>query len=356
MRVYSRWFVRLVVLTLAIAPAAAGQDPQGDAKQPKPYVTPPLFTAEEPIDVTVTAPFRQLRRDRTGTPTYRPATLTFAGDSGVVTIPARARPRGIWRRRNCDIPPLLLNLTKDSTRGTVFARLDRARLTLHCRDADDYEQLLLKEYQLYRVQRVLTPHTFNVRLARVTYIDSERKDTVTRRYAFFQESDEEFAERIGGKLTETQGAGPGDLDPYESAFFGVFQYFVGNSDFSIRALHNVVLIFREPMYLPVARDFDWSGAVNARYAKPNPILSIRTVAQRVMRGYCAPAEQYEKVFAHFRDRKDSIYALFRDPIGSLLKPNVSKDMLEYFDDFYKTINDPRAAKRDIIDRCLGGAA
>jgi hypothetical protein len=117
-----------------------------------------------------------------------------------------------------------------------------------------------------------------------------------------------------------------------------------------------VLLFREPNHIPVARDFDWTGAVNTRYAKPNPILNIRTVTQRVMRGYCSTPEQYEKVFALFKEKKDAIYALYRDPIAAPLKPSVVNETLRYFDEFYATINDPRRAKREIVAACLGGSA
>jgi hypothetical protein len=75
-----------------------------------------------------------------------------------------------------------------------------------------------------------------------------------------------------------------------------------------------------------------------------------------MRGYCAPAEEYEKVFALFRAKKDAIYALYADSIGALLKPAVVRNTLAYFDDFYETINDPKKAKREIVDACLGGSA
>jgi hypothetical protein len=349
--------IAAIVAITAVAPIGMGaQDPQGEPKPPKPYNPPPLFAEERPLELTLTAPFRQLKRDRKGTTPYRAATISYASDSGQVTLPARARTRGIWRRQNCDIPPILLNFTKDSTRKTTFARLDRVRLSLHCRESDDYEQYVLQEYQIYRVQRLLTPLTFNVRLARVTYIDSEKKDTVAQRWAFLQEQDDAFAARLGAKLTTIQGAGPDDVDPYESAFFGVFQYFVGNSDFSIRALHNVVLLYKEPVYIPVARDFDWSGAVNPRYAKPNPILKIRTISQRIMRGYCAPAAEYEKVFALFREKKDAIYALYQDSIAAPLKPDVVRRTLDYFDEFYTTINDPRSAKVSLVGACLGGSA
>ena len=354
----SRPIVLGALLVAGYFPAAArAQHPQGDARPPKPYQPPPIFAGgSAPLAITVHAPISRLRRDRSDTTPYRDARITMQTDEGSVTVPVRLRTRGIWRKKNCEIPPLLLNFAKDSVKGTPFARLDRLRLSMHCRDTDDYEQYVLQEYNLYRVQRLLTPFSYDVRLARVTYVDSEKRDTVTTRWAFVQEQDEPFASRVASTLVTTEGAGPGDLDPYESAFVGVFQYFVGNSDFSIRNLHNIVLLYRNEQYVPVARDFDWSGAVNARYAKPNPILPIRTVRQRLMRGYCAPAEDYEKVFALFREKKDAIYALYADSIGMLMKPSVTKSTLAYFDAFYKTIDDPKTAQRDIVKACLGGSA
>lgn len=341
---------------LLSAPLSA-QAPQGDtAKAPKPYNPPPIFAEAPAIEFTLHAPFGKLKRDRAVETAYRPATISYTADGAEVKIPVRLRTRGIWRKKNCEIPPLMMNFTNDSTKKTAFVRLDRARFTYSCRNNDDFEQYVLQEYNLYRVQRLLNPLSYDVRLARVTYVDSEKKDTLATRWAFLSETDEAFVQRQGVKLVTTQGAGPADLDPYESAFYGVFQYFVGNSDFSIRALHNAVLVLKDMQHYPVARDFDWSGAVNPRYATPSPILRIRSVTDRIMRGYCAPPEEYEKVFALFREKKDAIYALYRDPVMAPMKPNVVAQTLKYFDDFYATINDPRRAKRDIVDACLKGSA
>jgi hypothetical protein len=357
----SRYSVLGGLATVALWSAMLGAqqqqaEPQATQKAPKPYEAPRIFAASWPLELTITAPIRQLRRDRAEQTPWRTASISYHWEGAETSVPVRLRTRGIWRKKNCDIPPLLMNFAKDSVKGTLFAKLDRLRLSLHCRDTDDYEQYVLQEFNLYRVQRLLTPLSFEVRLARVTYVDSEKKDTVARRWAFVQEQDEPFASRAAATLVTTEGAGPQDLDPYESAFTGVFQYFVANSDFSIRALHNIVLIYRDERYVPVARDFDWSGAVNARYATPNPVLPIRTVRQRLMRGYCAPAAEYEKVFALFRAKKDAIYALYADSIGALLKPSVVKNTLWFFDEFYETINDPRKAKKEIVEACLGGSA
>ena len=351
----SRLAAALIVPTAILA-----QEPQGKAadKPDKPYELPPIWSEEKPLELTLYAPYSQLKKDRQVETQYRPGWITYKSDTGEIRIPARLRTRGIWRKKNCEIPPLLVNFTKDSTKKTTFAKNDRLRLTLHCRNTDEYEQYVLQEFNLYRVHRQLSPYSYNVRLARITYVDSEKKDTVATRWAFFSEQDDAFAERAGVKVVTTEGAGPGDLQQYESAFYGVFQYFVGNSDFSIRALHNAVLVLDKNMeHVPVARDFDWSGAVNARYAVPNPLLKTRSVTQRIMRGYCAdPVTEYDKVFALFKEKKDAIYGLYKDELMAPMKPTVVANTLKYFDEFYETIADPKRAKRDIVDRCLGGGA
>ena len=226
-----------------LLPVALSAQAGDTAKVKKPYSPPPMFMATKPIEFTVTGPISKVRKERTGAATYYPATISYKGDSGEVKVPVRIRARGIWRRKNCEIPPLLLNFKKDSTKGTEFAKLDVARLTFPCKFNSEHEQYVLQEFNLYRAQRVMTQYSFEVRLAKVTYVDEEKKDTYGPYYAFLSEQDDIFAERNGGQLVTTQGAGPGDLHHYENAFFGVWQYFVANADYSVRALHNVVLIF-----------------------------------------------------------------------------------------------------------------
>jgi hypothetical protein len=356
--------MRIALLALVLAaPLAAQQKPAKAPKKPKdsteaakPYSPPPLFAAQAPIEFTLVGSYNKLKKERTGEAHYYPGTVSYKGDDGAaVSVPVRLRARGIWRRKNCDVPPILMNFSKDSTKKTLFARLDRARLTFPCRFNADWEQYVLQEYQLYRVQRVLDQFSFDVRLARVTFIDQDKKDTLGTWWTFLSEQDDVFAERLGARLITEQGANPADLDRYESAFFGVFQYFVANSDFSIRALHNVVLVFKNDNYVPVARDYDFGGAVDTRYAKPDPRLPIRSVTDRLMRGYCTEEEQYNKVFALFKAKKDTIYGLYADPLSSALKPAVVKKTLKFFDEFYDVINDPKRAKKEITSACLGGS-
>jgi hypothetical protein len=316
-----------------------------------------FFRTEEPIAVTLTTNIKRLRGDKDSNAPWRAATITYTpAGAAPATIPVRVRTRGIWRLKTCEYPPLRLNFTSEAVKHTEFHGLDKPKLVNYCRDDDTYEQYLLQEFQLYRIYRLLTPISHAVRLMRITYADSATGKAQTTRYAFLEEEPDELAARVGGRMLTLKGAQPNDLEPYQSGIVGLFQYMIGNTDFALGALHNAELLATKTGdYMPVVYDFDFSGAVNARYATVDPRLPIRSVRIRLYRGFCVPKETYPKVFALFNAKKDSIYALYRDPIGKLLRPGLADETLKYFDDFYKTINDPRAAKDDIMDRCLGKA-
>ena len=314
-----------------------------------------FFESQEPIEVTLTANIGKIRGDKGENPPWRQATLSYkAAEGNLVTVPLKARTRGIWRLKNCEFPPLRLNFSGETSRGTIFHKLDKPKLVSYCRDTDSYEQYILQEYQLYRIYQLLTPVSHRARLLKFVYADSANGKVHARRYAFILEEPKAIADRLGGKVMEQKGALPGDLDGFQDALFGVFQYFIGNTDFSEAGLHNVELFFNnEGVAMPIAYDFDFAGAVNARYATSDERLNLPNVRQRLFRGYCTDADSYDKVFAVFNEKKPQIYALYSDSIGKLMDRGTVRETLQYFNEFYDTINDKRSAKRSIMESCLG---
>lgn len=320
----------------------------------QPAASPAFFESDDPIEVTLTANLGKLRGDKSADAPWRPATMSYRGaDGSALTVPLRARTRGIWRLKMCDFPPLRLNFAGATSKGSIFDKLDKPKLVSYCQNADDHEQYVLQEFQLYRIYNLLTPMSHKARLLRLTYADSASGKVRAKRYGFLLEEPGAIAARLGGKVMEQKGALPGDLDPFQDALVGVFQYMIGNTDFSINGLHNVELLFKEDgTVLPIAYDFDFAGAVNARYAIPDERLNIPNVRKRLFRGYCSDATSYAKVFALFKEKKPEIYALYGDEIGKLMDRGTVKETLRYFDEFYETINDARSAKRSIVGACI----
>ena len=338
--------------SLALSGLAQAQAPATKDSFPVPR----LFREQTPIALTFTANLGQLKKDRGSESPYRSATLSYAGDSGkTVTVPLRVKTHGIWRLKHCDLPPLRFNFSNKQAKGTIFHDLERPKVVSVCRTNDRYEQLLLQEYQLYRIYQLITPASHRARLVRMTYVDSASGKAEVTRYAFIFEDPDQLAARLHGIMAKTKGATASDLDPEAASLVYAFQYLIGNTDLSFNGLHNGEIVLRPdgtPL-IPVAYDFDFSGAVNAPYATPDPQLGIRRVRDRLFRGYCAYMEDYPAAFEQFRARKNDIYALYHDDIGKLLDAGVVNETLAYFDDFYKDIRDAGAIKRVVQSTCMG---
>jgi hypothetical protein len=114
----------------------------------------------------------------------------------------------------------------------------------------------------------------------VTYADSASGKTYAKRSALLLEEPDVVAARNGGPILEQKGALPHDIDPYHMAVVSIFQYFIGNTDFSIFGLHNIELVNQPSgLVIPIAYDFDFAGAINSTYAVPDPSLKIDRVRE-----------------------------------------------------------------------------
>jgi hypothetical protein len=338
------------VALLALPRPAAAQIPAAIAtKVLKPAVTPPLFLSDAPVEVTFTSNIRQLRREKDDKSPWHPSALSYRDSLGKpVQVPVRARTHGIWRLRNCRFPPLRLNFAAKDTKGTLFESVDKPKLVNFCHDSDQYEQYVLQELQLYRIYRILTPVSHRARLLRITYVDSasapdDRPHAV--RYGFLIEDPEQLAARVGGRLVRVKGATAEDMDPAQAAIVYLFEYLIGNTDFSVGGLHNTELVGLHGTHLPVGYDFDFSGTVNAPYATVDPSIRARSVRQRVFRGYCDYAPQYPAAAALFIAKRDAIHDLYRDEVGKLIRPGTVAETLAYFDEFFAEIATPRSLEQ-----------
>jgi hypothetical protein len=342
----------IIAATLVAAPATLCA--QAD-EAPKKVRTTAFFDSEDPVAVTLLINLERIRGDKQADAPWRGATLSYTGvDGKPVSIPIKARTRGVWRLKNCEFPPLRLNLPEKGVVGTTFEGLDKPKLVSFCRNDDTFEQYVLQELQLYRAYSLLTPASHKARLLRVTYADSATGKPMTTRYAILLEEPDALAARFQGEIIEEQGARARDLDREHSLLVGMFEYFVANTDFSVSGLHNFELVSRvDGLVLPIAYDFDFSGAINASYATVDPQFPVRKVRDRLFRGYCGSKEEYAKTFALFREKKDAIYGLYSDKIGQLLNRKVADETIRFYNDFYKTIDDPRRAKREILEWCSG---
>jgi len=310
-----------------------------------------MFFDRAPLTLRLEGDFRALFRDRGAQRKDHPATLRYGTAADTGTIDVKLRTRGIFRLRTCGFPPIRLDLPGKKVADTPFAGEDKLKLVTHCQGDRSYERNLLREYALYRVLNALTDTSFRVRLAHMTYIDSARHDTVAR-YGFLIESDTALAKRIVADQIHSNNVYDPMTDPSYMTLVAVFQYLIGNTDWSVWKRHNIAIF--QPVAQPrpliaVPYDFDFSGAVNAPYATPPEQLKLFSVRQRVYRGFCQPDSLLARVLARFRAAKDSMYAAVR-AVPDLPERDV-RNVLEYFDEFFKVIDNPGAVNREFVRPC-----
>lgn len=356
----------LFLCAVAIPPiSAAAQEPEYPTDEEiRIAEAAPLFNSHEVLHLTLTADFHTIRReDRSDEDSEeRPARMEWInpdGSSESQSIQIRTRGNFRLSTRNCDFPPLRVNVKKGDAEGTLFEGQDKIKLVVACKLGQDYwEQYVLSEYLVYRMLNILTPLSFRVRLGRVTYVDESGEDDPFTRYAFLLEDDSDMARRNGGVKQDWQGGqlNPALLDRDYAILIEFFQYMIGNTDWSGAEMHNMEL-FRRPDGRPsaVPFDFDFSGIIDTRYAVPDRSLPIRSVRQRLFRGFCPDQmnrtpEQYQAVVDIFQENREELYDLWRNQVD--LDPGRLKDTLEYLDDFYEILEDPDRIQRYMLDQCI----
>lgn len=310
-----------------------------------------LFQDHSPLALRLDTDFRALFRDRSEKRVEHGATLHFENGNDTGSVQVDLKTRGIFRLKRCSFPPIRLDFPAHKVDATPFAGQDKLKLVTHCQGDRSFERNLLKEYALYRVFNALTDTSFRVRLVHVTYIDTTRADTVTR-YGFLIESDVAFAARIGAQVEELDKVHDLVTDQGYMTLVAVFQYLIGNTDWSIWGRHNIALLrMTAPpqSLLAVPYDFDFSGAVGAPYAIPPEQLPIKSVRERYYRGYCQPDTVLNATLTRFRLAKDSIYAAVQAVPD--LPDRDKRGMLSYFDDFFEAINNRGMTDRAFIRNC-----
>jgi hypothetical protein len=320
----------------------------------------PLFAAEAEISFTLTAPFERLvRQSRTS---VDPVDGTISVDGGPA-VPLKIAPRGFTRRTGglCTFPPLKLDLDKPAMKDTLFEGQNKLKLVTQCRPQASYEQYLIREYTVYRLYNLITPESFRVRPARVTYRDTEGRRGEQTRFAFLIEDGDDVAKRNGVKELdfaprELASAQIGDA---ALARFALFQLVIGNLDWEYFAgppgdncCHNSKLIGPEGArndITPVPYDFDFSALVKAPYATPPEGLRVRDAHERYYRGHCRANARVPAAAAHILSKKDAMLALVANE--TRLSPGSRREIADFLNGSFALLADARRLDREVTSHC-----
>ena len=319
----------------------------------------PLFDDDTVMKLSIALDFNDLCRPRESEDCeFAPTVMVYGGESGKeYSMPIEIRVRGGWRslKRNCSAPPLWVQFDEDHVAGTPFEGQSLLPLTTHCGRGTslesinlgirrvDFEQYLLREFQAYRIYNVLTELSLRTRLLRISYPDPDRPSRSSLHYAFFTEHFDTAAARTGTERLERGSFVPERLDAQSGARLALFQFMIGNLDWSIVRERNTMLLQTgQGEQIPVPYDLDMSGLVDAAYAGPPPGLSIDTVRERYFLGHCQPGIDWDALFTDFNAKRDRILEL-GDRLPGLNRGSrrSGKRYLELFFDILASDNERR---------------
>lgn len=307
-----------------------------------------FFATEEPLEMILTSDFKKLKSQKKKDvfqPAY--AVLKFTPKDSLADS-VRIAARGEFRREQCQMPSLMINF-KNKKKSPLHA-LQKMKMVCGCSSSPYNERLVFSEFLAYKIYNQLTDYSFRVRLVRMTYMDSYHKIKPYSQYAFLIEDVDEMAKRNGCREYE-KTASSVLTNRSQTTTMAIFQFMIGNLDWSVPNYHNVKLIqplddtLSPPIIVPY--DFDFSGLVNASYAFPNhEMFAVEKVTDRFYRGLPRTEDEIEAALHLFRTKKKTII----DAVAQfeLLRPDDRETMINYLEDFYKTVDNKRFVQANFV--------
>lgn len=295
-----------------------------------------IFEDPEPMVITLTLDLKKYQKEKMKGE-YIPVKFEYRfSDTLTLEKNMRMKARGNFRREHCSFAPFWLNIRKADVQNQHLQGVKRIKVVTQCRMGNAYNEYVLKEYLAYKIYNIVSPVSFRVRLVKLRYIDTGRKNKVTESWAFMIEPEELLAERHNALVMKKDDISMRYMVPEEMDQVALFMYMIGNPDFSIAGRHNTKILGLEGYgsrgYTPVPYDFDYSGLVNASYAIPGENLGIKSVTERYYLGPCREDQTFQLAIDHLAKHRKEILELVQN--FPLINDHSRKEMIGYLESFF----------------------
>lgn len=311
-----------------------------------------LFTKDEILHLTLRFDMTQYTREKPKNE-YMDAILTYhINKTDSINKDIRLKSRGEMRNGYCSFPPIRLNFKNAGFQKADLSKIEKIKLVTHCQYGN--EDYLFKEYLIYKLYNVLTDTSFRARLVRMEYINTHKKSKPVNTYAFFIEPVEMLAERINAIEVKSLNLTQKDIIPYMMTRMAIFNYMIGNTDWSVPNQHNCKVLsslnFSSPaLGIIVPYDFDYSGLVDADYAIPFEPLGLSSVRERRYVGICRTEDVFIIAMKEFAGKKEAFYKVIND--FQMLDQKEKLKMIKYIDSFYDDFDERNSIVKYILNDC-----
>ncbi|MCB0550419.1 MAG: hypothetical protein KDD19_22815 [Phaeodactylibacter sp.] len=247
--------------------------------------------------------------------------------------------RGRFRRRVCDFPPIKVDFSKKELEARGLLPFDDLKLVTHCQEGSEGEDAVLREYLAYELYSKLTPLNYRTQLVEITYIDTDSDSRFTRYGILLEDTDELAARQNSEECDACYGLSASSINPEVYSIHALFQYMIGNTDWSLEAGRNLKIM--KPAdggkYWITPYDFDFSGLVSAEYAVPNGDVGQKFVGQRVYMGANPDRAELEAAVRYFQSKRDELIRYVEE--FSLLDKRSRKEVARYLERFFDNLEE-----------------
>ena len=295
------------------------------------------LSAEMPID------FKELYKN-TNDSTFIKTQMIYESSNGKHdTIKIKVRVRGNFRKKLCYFKPMKIKISKKHANNTIFENFRTLKLVVPCQNQSNKDELIYKEWMAYKLYENFSSVHLKTQPLTLKIIEIKGNKKIEHNmFAFLVEDNSKVAKRINAKKFPDRRVSPFAVADSSAINFALFSYMIGNTDWSMAYQHNVEMLYLNTRLIAVPYDFDHSGLVNAPYAKPNSILNISSVTERVYRGLCnRDANMFQTIRSRYINQYDNIQSTinsFKEKISEKEFNRIKTYIEEFYDILRSVLN------------------
>jgi hypothetical protein len=318
------------------------------------FQTSALFQTDDPLPIKMAFSIKDLRKNTNDT-TYMDSFLMIESSPGKWdSIPLEMRTRGNFRLTNCYYPPIRFKFKNKKINGTIFEKNKSLKLVMPCQKGKGADSFIGKEFLAYQLLEDITQYHFDTRLVKLKFTNlDDKKAEEIEILGFLIQDDDEVADRFGGKIVEGRKILPTFMQDSATVRQDFFQYMIGNTDFSTLFLHNQkVLQLDEKTIIPLAYDFDMSGLVNPPYSQVSEKLDIKSVTDRLYRGFCRDEAFLQVIRQEFLAKESQFWSTV-DKQQPYLSDSDFKTVKSFLKGFFDVLKNDRLFRDKVVKACRG---
>jgi hypothetical protein len=242
-----------------------------------------------------------------------------------------------------------MKIKKSKAEGSLFEGNKNLKLVVPCLLQEEKNDNIVQEFIAYKLYEKISPYHFQTRMVDIEFLEIKRnKKIVHKLKGFLIEDDKRVADRFEGKSFERY-IHPKAMDDMTSIKNSMFQFMIGNTDFSVAYQHNGKLLYIDKTIYPLPYDFDLCGLVDASYAIVNATLGINTVKDRKYRGFKRDESMVQEVRDQLLSKKAQFFQIIDNQKSRFELTSEFESTKSFLSGFFEILEDDSDFDKKVIN-------